>query len=120
MDITVIFQFEESSISTLDVQCKSDLKMNQVLEKLNAKANAEGKLIEIKDYKFLFNDLEVGKDLTISQIKKNHVGQYLVINARKKIKIMKCPNCIGNTCFINIENYGLKFSGCKIKNISQK
>ena len=115
MDITVIFQFEESSISTIDVQCKSDLKMIQVLDKLKAKANAEGNLIEIKDYKFLFNDLEVGKDLTISQIKKNRVGQYLVINARKKIKIMKCPNCIGNTCFINIENYGLKFSGCKNK-----
>ena len=26
---------------------------------------------------------------------------------------MKCPECISNTCFIQIENYGLKFSGCR-------
>ena len=115
MDITVIFQFEESSISTLDIQCRTDTKMNLVLEKLKNKANTEGKIIELKDYIFSFNDIEISKDLTVAQIKKNHGGQYLVINARKKIKIMKCPNCIGNTCFINMVNYGLKFSGCKNK-----
>ena len=84
MDITVIFQFEESSISTLDIQCRTDTKMNLVLEKLKNKANTEGKIIDLKDYIFSFNDIEISKDLTVAQIKKNHGGQYLVINERKK------------------------------------
>ena len=74
----------------------------------------------LKDYIFSFNDIEISKDLTVAQIKKNHGGQYLVINARKKIKIMKCPNCIGNTCFINMVNYGLKFSGCRYNHNIEK
>ena len=84
MDITVIFQFEESSISTLDIQCRTDTKMNLVLEKLKNKANTEGKIIDLKDYVFLFIDIEISRDLTITHIKKNHGGQYLVINERKK------------------------------------
>ena len=84
MDITVIFQFEESSISTLDIQCRTDTKMNLVLEKLKNKANTEGKIIDLKDYVFLFIDIEISRDLTITHIKKNHGGQYLVINKKKK------------------------------------
>ena len=48
------------------------------------KANTEGKIIDLKDYVFLFIDIEISRDLTITHIKKNHGGQYLVINERKK------------------------------------
>ena len=111
--MNVLFQFEEGNIGTIPIQCTADWKMIQVLGSLKNKVNSDNNIINLRDYIFLYDDKNINTDLTISQIRKNPTDNFIIINVSQKSKIMKCPLCIGDTCFIKIENYGLNFSGCR-------
>ena len=111
--MNVLFQFEEGNISPISIQCTADWKMIKVLEALKIKVNSESDLINLRDFSFLYDGKNINTDLTISQIRKNPSDSFMIINVSQKSKIMKCPLCIGDTCFIRIENYGVKFFGCK-------
>ena len=111
--MNVLFQFEEGNISPISIQCTADWKMIKVLEALKIKVNSESDLINLRDFSFLYDGKNINTDLTISQIRKNPSDSFMIINVSQKSKIMKCPLCIGDTCFIRIENYGVKFFWCK-------
>ncbi len=113
-------QIEDRNISPIEIQCNPDWKMSQVLEKFKNKANSDTTPLDLNDFNFFYNGKKVNKDLTISQIKNNQSGSSIFLTAKKRTKIMKCPICISNTCFIRIENYGIKFSGCRYNHVVTK
>ena len=69
--MNVLFDFEEGNIGTTFIQCTVDSKMNQVLGSLKIKMNSDNKVIDLRDYIFIYNDKIINKDLTIGQIRKN-------------------------------------------------
>ena len=84
---------------------------NKLLEdSFKNKVNADGIHIEFDDYNFYYNDKIIKRDLTLEYFIKN--ATLIIISVRKNSKFIKCPDCEGNTCFLKIENYGLKFYGC--------
>ena len=111
--MNVLFDFEEGNIGTTFIQCTVDAKMNQVLGALKTKMNSDNKVIDLRDYIFIYNDKIINKDLTIGQIRKNPSDTNIVIKVSQRSKIMKCPIHNGDTCFIKLENYGVKFFGCR-------
>ena len=113
-------QIEDRNISPIEIQCNPDWKMSQVLEKFKNKANSDTTPLDLNDFNFFYNGKKVNKELTISQIKNNQSGSSIFLTAKKRTKIMKCPICISNTCFIRIENYGIKFSGCRYNHVVTK
>lgn len=107
--MNAIFQIEDRDIPPIEIQCNADWKMSQVFEKFKNKAT----YLELNDFSFYYNGTKINKDLTVAQIKNNQNSSFIIITAKKRTKIMKCPLCVSNTCYIKIENYGLKFSGCR-------
>ena len=104
-----IFQFEERDIPHVEIQCNGDMKTSQVLEKFKNKILVP---LDLNDYLFYYNGQEINKDSTMTQLKASANSSIIIIKAKKRTKIMKCPECISNSCYIQIINYGLKFSQC--------
>ena len=109
MDVKVLFQFEGGNIDTLSITSKDNSKMSEVISSLAKKVQSD---INLKDYIFLYNGTMINTDLTIAQIRKAP-KEDMIINVKQSSKLMKCPKCDGGTCFIKIENYGVKFFGCE-------
>ena len=109
MDVKVLFQFEGGNIDTLSITSKDNSKMSEVISSLAKKVQSD---INLKDYIFLYNGTMINTDLTIAQIRKAP-KEDMIINVKQSSKLMKCPRCDGGTCFIKIENYGVKFFGCE-------
>ena len=90
-----------------------------IIDSFKNKVNADGINIEFNDYNFYFNDKLIKRDLTLENFKNNSSSSsstLIIISVRKRSKLTKCPDCEGNnTCFLKIENYGLKFHGCPYK-----
>ena len=111
--MNVLFDFEEGNIGVTSIQCNADSKMGQVLDSLSTKINSDKKVINLDDYIFICNDKIIKNNQTIAQIRKYPSDMNIIIKVFRRSKIMKCPIHNGDTCFIRIENYGLKFLGCK-------
>ena len=111
--MNVLFDFEEGNISVTSIQCNADSKMDQVLGSLSTKINSDKKIINLDDYIFICNDKIIKNNQTVAQIRKYPSDMNIIIKVFRRSKIMKCPIHNGDTCFIRIENYGLKFLGCK-------
>ena len=100
--MNVLFNFEEGDIGTITIQSNADTKMNQAIDSLKNKINSDNKVIDLRDYIFLYNNKIVNKDLTIAQIRKNISETNIIIKVCLRTKIMKCPIHHGDTCFIKI------------------
>ena len=120
MDTIILIQIEDTNMSPIQIQCKTGVKMSHVFAMFKNKAFAEQTDVDLNDYLFYYNGEKIDKDLTVAQLKKNQESSITFITARKRTKIMKCPICISNTCFIQIDNYGVKFSGCPYKHTVEK
>ena len=109
--VKVIFQFDCTNgfPETIFIYGKSESKMLKVIEALR---NKIGKEVDIKDYLFYHNDKIINLELTIYYYNRSKYND-IIISVRKRTKIIKCPDCLYNTCFLEIENYGLHFYGCK-------
>ena len=90
------------------------MKMQKVIEKFGNKFVKE---VDIKDYLFYHENKIINPELTISDYLKDYQKQLksniIIISVRKITKIIICPDCLYNTCSLEIENYGLHFYGCK-------
>ena len=118
--MNALFQFEDRSIQPIETQRNIDRKAGQLFEKFKNKATLDMSPFDLNDFIFTYNGEKIDKDTTIAQLKGNKSSSFIIISVKKKTKIMKCPECISNTCFIQIENYGLKFSGCRYNHNIEK
>ena len=118
--VQVLFQFEERGYAPIIIQSTSDVKMSEVIDKFKNKASDKN----FKDYEFYFNDKIIIQDLKLSHFqlgeKSSNNPLIIIISVRKRSFITKCPNCLANTCFLKIENFGLNFSGCPYNHKSTK
>ena len=113
--VQALFQFEEGGYPPIIVQCTSNQKINVVIDSFKNKVNADKIKINFNDYIFYFDEKKMSLDSTIADFQNgsNSASRSLMlISVRKRSKFIKCPDCEGNTCFLKIENYGLKFYGC--------
>ena len=69
-------------------------------------------------YIYYYKRKKLGHSSTIGEDKhiKNDLAKgqkELNISVQKKLRIIKCPDCICNDCIINLDEYVLSFCGCK-------
>ena len=112
--IHAIFNFDENDFDKeyqpFSIPCTSKMKMLEVIERFE---NKIGKEVNIKDFLFYHENNIINPELKISDFQKQSNLNFIIISVKKRTKLIKCPNCKDNTCFLGIENYVLHFYGCK-------
>ena len=101
------FEFLDGEHQDITFPCNPKKAMSNVIDLFKDKVKSE---IELKDYLFYYKKKEIDPKLTVSQYQ--NAKTIINISVRKKSKIVKCPQCVANTCFLEIENFGLHFHGC--------
>ena len=87
-----------------------DPKMSTIFDEF-----AKNNIKSDKNYfDFFYDRIKINPDSTLSQLNNSKKNEILIF-AEKKVRIIKCPCCICNDCIIKIEDYKLKFYGCKYK-----
>ena len=106
--VSVNFEFLDSEHQDFFIQCNPKQKISEVIDSFKDEVKSE---IEFNDYLFYNKNKEINQELKVSDFK----AQFINISVRK-IKssklTTKCPECDANTCFLEIEDYGLHFYGC--------
>ena len=109
MEVKVNFIYKDKLIQIL---CKSNEEMTNVLGKLVTKLNPEA---SINDYEYYYNKEEIGQESTLAKnlnIRDSSIKE-VTISVKQRVKFCKCPECICNDCIINLSNYLCAFYGCK-------
>ena len=109
MEVKVNFIYKDKLIQIL---CKSNEEMTNVLGKLVTKLNPEA---SINDYEYYYNKEEIGQESTLAKnlnIRDSSIKE-VTISVKQRVKFCKCPECICNDCVINLSNYLCAFYGCK-------
>ena len=105
----VNFEFEDEKYKSINIPSSPSSKIDKVIAQFKIKVK-----LDPKDYIFSSKNEEINRELTVSELQQK-VGNNINITVKKRTKFTKCPDCVANTCFLEIENYGLHFSGCKNK-----
>jgi len=82
------------------------------LNEINKKKNEENKYI-INEFAFLYESKNLEDDSKV--IKEIIVQNKKNIIAERKLRTIKCPQCVCNDSIINLNNYQIAFYGCKYK-----
>ena len=107
MEIKVTFSYLNRIIQVL---CKDDEDINKMFEKFVSKLN-DGS--EASHYIYFYDGNKLGYDSTIGKNKYLKGKKDLIIEVRKKLRIVKCPKCLCNDCIVDLNDYILSFYGCK-------
>ena len=101
---------------TYKVKCKITESLDSIFNKFVKLLNNN---FISKEFDFYYEGLKLNNDSTaLNSVipKTNNIN----ITAEKKIRIIKCPECICNDCIINIDNYRIIFYGCKYNHSTNK
>ena len=82
--------------------------MQKIFEKFTEKLK-----VNINDFEFFYEGNKINKNSTFLELNKGENNKAIVVTVEKKLKIIKCPQCICNDCVIEINNYKILFSDCK-------
>ena len=91
------FEFLDGEHQDITFPCNPKKAMSYVIDSFKDKVKSE---IELKDYLFYYKKKEIDPELTVSQYQ--NAKTIINISVRKKSKIVKCPQCVANTCFLEI------------------
>ena len=105
MNITVNFIFLERVIDPVNIQCNSNEKIEEILNKFGNKIQ-----LNSKDFEYYYKGEKINKNVTLNEITNNGNTKIIDISVKKKSKIMKCFQCDCNNGVIQVENYKLHFS----------
>ena len=108
MNITVNFIFLERVIDPVNIQCNSNEKIEEILNKFGNKIQ-----LNSKDFEYYYKGEKINKNVTLNEITNNGNTKIIDISVKKKSKIMKCFQCDCNNGVIQVENYKLHFSQCR-------
>ena len=107
--VSANFEFFEGEHKDIVIPCTQKMKLSEVIDSFKNKVKSD---LELKDYLFYHKkkeiNIEKNPELTVADFKKTIIN----ISVRKRSKIIKCPECVDNTCFLEIKDYGLHFYGC--------
>ena len=107
MEAIATFILRDREINPIRIQCRADEKLGKIIERFANKEN-----VNLSDYDYFYNGISLNKDSTIIFLKGKN-ARNIDISVKRKLKIMKCPECICNNAIIKSEDYKLKFSGCR-------
>ena len=105
MDAKVTFYYNKK---TIQIQCSNDEEMIKIFKRFSSKLNTNE-----DDFEYFYENKKIDNNSSISKLTNNKNQKEIVVTAERKSKIIKCPECICNDTIINIEDYRLKFYGCK-------
>ena len=130
MEFKAIFIYEKR---TFEIQCNTNEELNTIYGKFVNKLNPN---LSINDFDYFLEGKKIGKNIKnlqefisenkkdfISKNKKDFISENkkeITICVEKRSKIVKCPVCICNDCIIDIDDYIIKFYGCKYKHTDFK
>ena len=112
MDVKITFNYLNKTIQVL---CKDNEELDKMYEKFTNKLN-DGS--EITHYIYYYEGNKLGHESTIAKNKYIANKKEINISVQKKLRIIKCPECICNDCIINLDNYIASFYGCKYDHTS--
>lgn len=95
---------------TFGIQCTLEEEMISIYKKFLSKINPN---LTVNDFDFFYEGKKLDIDLQNLRDSVFRDKNDITILAEKKSKIIKCPQCIYNNCIIDIDNYIIKFYGCK-------
>ena len=105
MEYVVIFSYEQK---TIQIHCDPKEEMQKIFTRFAGKLN-----VNINDFLFFYEGKEINKNSSLLNLINKEKKKEIVVYVEKKVKIIKCPQCICNDCIIQIENYKIIFSNCK-------
>ena len=109
-----LIQFTDRNILPIQILYSTEWKLQQIIEKLKNQLKERKIEFDANDYKFFYNNHELTEDSSLADLNNN--GEIMIISVITKSRVMKCPQCICNNCYIYIENFCLNFSECKYQN----
>ena len=112
MKATVNFCYEKKPI---EIQCTNEEEMKKIFSRYAIKLNSNE-----NNFDFFYDNKKINNDSTISKLTGNKKKNNIIVFVERKSKIIKCPNCICNDAIIKIENFRLKFDGCKYNHSDNK
>jgi len=101
---------------TYKVKCKITESLDNIFKKFVKQINEN---FISNEFDFYYEGLKLNNDSTALNAvipKTNNIN----ITAERKIRIIKCPECICNDCIIKIKDYRIIFYGCKYNHITNK
>ena len=101
----------------IEVLCRDDEDINKMYEKFVNELKDDSKPTH---YIYYCNGNKLGNQGPIGK-NKYLIGQRnKVISVQKKLRFVKCPDCVCNDCIVNLDNNKLTFYGCKYGHTSIK
>ena len=108
MEATVKFCYGKKIFK---IQCTVEEKMEKIFQRFAKELNCN---ININDFDLYYEGKKINNDSTVLKLTGNkEIQNFYVVFLVRKSKIIKCPFCISNDTIIKIENFRLKFDGCK-------
>ena len=106
-----------SQRKTIIIKCNVEEHLKEIFTKFVSKINPN---YILNEFEFFYEGNKL--DDYSASLKNIIISGYKDINisAERKLRIIKCPNCICNDCIINVHNYQIIFYGCKYNHISYK
>ena len=114
MAVNITFIYEKRTIS---IQCKQNEGINSIYQKFVNKLNPNS---NINDFDYFYEGQKLGKNIQNLKDFLQENQKDVNISVEKRTKVVKCPECICNDCMIDIDDYIIKFYGCKYKHVDYK
>ena len=114
MAVNITFIYEKRTIS---IQCKQNEGINSIYQKFVNKLNPNS---NINDFDYFYEGEKLGKKIQNLKDFLQENQKDVNISVEKRTKVVKCPECICNDCMIDIDDYIIKFYGCKYKHVNYK
>ena len=112
-EVNVTFFYQRR---TVNIHCKVTEQLKEIFKKFIYKINPS---YSLKEFDFYYEDDKLDDDSkNLSEIISG--DNNINLSAERKLRIIKCPECICNDCIINEDNYRLIFYGCKYNHIVSK
>ena len=112
MEVKVKFSYLSN---TIEVICKDNEDINKMYEKFTNELKDDSKPTH---YIYYYKGNKLGNKGTIGENKYLRGLKDITVTVQKKLRIVKCPECVCNDCIVNLDNNLLTFYGCKNKHVT--
>jgi hypothetical protein len=106
MKAKICFHYGRNSV---EIRCTVEEEMGKIFQRYADILNCD-----INNFDFFYESEKIKNDSTLLKLTGNkNIEKSINVMVERKSKIIKCPYCTINDTIIKIENYKVKFDGCK-------
>ena len=114
MEIQVRFTYLSKIIQ---VTCKDDEGKSEMFQKFTDQLNDDSKPTH---YIYYYEGNKLDYEGKICEDRYLRGEKDIIISVQKKLRFIKCPECVCNDCIVNLDNNLLTFYGCKNNHTTTK